>query len=145
MKRLVGCAPPPVAPALRFATCTPIITLSPLLIITLSSLLNYRDSARSWHQDFASREPILSSSSRGFPRLVAWIPERLRFRVGLRMEDRIGDDDEYEELPDDHKVAIGKWFLLNAPPGQVTQVARGDFPSRFCFPVLNRNFSLFFL
>ncbi|KAG0561511.1 hypothetical protein KC19_9G070000 [Ceratodon purpureus] len=40
------------------------------------------------------------------------------------MEDRISEEDEYEELADDQKVAIGKWFLLNAPPGQVSQVAK---------------------
>jgi hypothetical protein len=52
------------------------------------------------------------------------------------MEDRIGEEDEYEELADDQKVAIGKWFLLNAPPGQVSQVAKGHFSSPFfkqCF------------
>jgi hypothetical protein len=38
------------------------------------------------------------------------------------MEDRIGEEDEYEEP---EKVAIGKWFLLHAPPGQVSHVAKG--------------------
>lgn len=41
------------------------------------------------------------------------------------MEDRI-EEDEYEELGDEQKVAIGMWFLLNAPPGQVQQVAKGN-------------------
>ncbi|XP_024385990.1 F-actin-capping protein subunit alpha isoform X1 [Physcomitrium patens] len=43
------------------------------------------------------------------------------------MEDRIQgnlEETEYEELGDDQKVSIGKWFLLNAPPGQVLQVAK---------------------
>jgi len=40
------------------------------------------------------------------------------------MEDRIGED-EYEELGEEQKVAIGRWFLMNAPPGQVLQVAKG--------------------
>lgn len=35
------------------------------------------------------------------------------------------EEDEFEELGDEQKVAIGKWFLLNAPPGQVLQVAKG--------------------
>ncbi|XP_073385241.1 F-actin-capping protein subunit alpha [Physcomitrium patens] len=34
------------------------------------------------------------------------------------------EEDEFEELGDEQKVAIGKWFLLNAPPGQVLQVAK---------------------
>lgn len=45
------------------------------------------------------------------------------------MEDRIQgnlEETEYEELGDDQKVSIGKWFLLNAPPGQVLQVAKGN-------------------
>jgi hypothetical protein len=42
------------------------------------------------------------------------------------MEDRIGEEDQYEEP---EKVAIGKWFLLHAPPGQVSQVAKGRFSS----------------
>lgn len=46
-------------------------------------------------------------------------------RVGAKMEDRI-EEDEYEELGDEQKIAIGKWFLLNAPPGQVLQVAKGN-------------------
>lgn len=39
------------------------------------------------------------------------------------MEDRIPED-EFEELGDEQKVAIGRWFLMNAPPGQVLQVAK---------------------
>jgi len=39
------------------------------------------------------------------------------------MEDRI-EEDEYEELGDEQKIAIGRWFLMNAPPGQVLQVAK---------------------
>jgi hypothetical protein len=38
------------------------------------------------------------------------------------MEDRIGEEDEYEKP---EKVVIGNWFLLHAPPGQVSHVAKG--------------------
>ena len=42
------------------------------------------------------------------------------------MEERIDEDEEnFAELDDDQRVALGKWFLLNSPPGQVQQVARG--------------------
>jgi hypothetical protein len=45
------------------------------------------------------------------------------------MEERIAErDDEiegFEELSAEEKVAIGKWFLLKSPPGQIRQVAKG--------------------
>jgi hypothetical protein len=43
------------------------------------------------------------------------------------MEDRVAEngEDEFAELGADQKVALGKWFLLNSPPGQVQQVAKG--------------------
>lgn len=42
------------------------------------------------------------------------------------MEERIDEDEkEFAELDGEQRVALGKWFLLNAPPGQVQQVARG--------------------
>ncbi|KAH8932638.1 hypothetical protein BDL97_19G083900 [Sphagnum fallax] len=44
------------------------------------------------------------------------------------MEERIAErDDEiegFEELSAEEKVAIGKWFLLKSPPGQIRQVAK---------------------
>lgn len=47
----------------------------------------------------------------------------------VRMEERIAErDDEiegFEELSAEEKVAIGKWFLLKSPPGQIRQVAKG--------------------
>ncbi len=47
----------------------------------------------------------------------------------VRMEERIAErDDEiegFEELSAEEKVAIGKWFLLKSPPGQIQQVAKG--------------------
>lgn len=56
------------------------------------------------------------------------------------MEDRIPED-EFEELGDEQKVAIGRWFLMNAPPGQVLQVAKGNKKSCFypdlCFCDVN--------
>lgn len=52
-----------------------------------------------------------------------WVLVGTAIWVG-RMEDRIGEDD-YEELGEEQKVAIGRWFLMNAPPGQVLQVAKG--------------------
>jgi capping protein alpha len=44
------------------------------------------------------------------------------------MEDRVAEngEDEFAELGADQKVALGKWFLLNSPPGQVQQVAKGN-------------------
>jgi hypothetical protein len=45
------------------------------------------------------------------------------------MEERIAErDDEiegFEELSAEEKVAIGKWFLLKSPPGQIQQVGKG--------------------
>ena len=56
---------------------------------------------------------------------------RMEDRIGgqqTMMEDRVADngEDEFAELGADQKVALGKWFLLNSPPGQVQQVAKGN-------------------
>ena len=56
---------------------------------------------------------------------------RMEDRIGgqqTMMEDRVAEngEDEFAELGADQKVALGKWFLLNSPPGQVQQVAKGN-------------------
>jgi hypothetical protein len=62
------------------------------------------------------------------------------------MEERIAErNDEiegFEELSAEEKVAIGKWFLLKSPPGQIRQVAKGAFLDPF--PHFSPPFSLLF-
>jgi len=55
------------------------------------------------------------------------------------MEDRVAEngEDEFAELGADQKVALGKWFLLNSPPGQVQQVAKGKSLNLFGGPTGN--------
>lgn len=37
-----------------------------------------------------------------------------------------GEEEDAVELEAEHKVSLAKWFLLNAPPEEIQQVAKGE-------------------
>ena len=51
-------------------------------------------------------------------------------------EDGDGDYEE-EELSEEQKVSVAKWFLLNSPPGEIQYVAKG---STFLLPFFHTVF-----
>lgn len=49
----------------------------------------------------------------------------------------MAEEEEEAELSEKQKIEIAKWFLLNAPPGEIQYVAKGNFASIFtCILVL---------